>query len=372
MSAWSKHYLTRAKYFLCFGFALTSAGPANCETLPVPQSYSQRLSEANPAVKSRIAALEERSKKEKWRFRPVYTSALDRSIKRLGRAGRGPSREAALAIQSFSNEALALYDAERTRLKLSKRPPLCNPKSRAFDFLQAGKVSAVEDQGDCGSCWAFASAAVLESAYLIENSFPVHGSEQHLLNCTQGGDCDTGYLLDAFDLLAKAGTSHATDEPYTGVKAASCSSTQKTPLTLVAYSMIDPDWEKIVDPASIKQAMCTHGPVATRMIITESFLAYGGDDVFHQVDPGLTVNDEDAHFVTIIGWDEGKGEHGAWLIKNSWGPWWGKDGFAWIEYGANLIGHMPTWAKAKRDEIVLGPEFEKLRAKYKAAIKRPE
>jgi cathepsin L len=44
--------------------------------------------------------------------------------------------------------------------------------------------------------------------------------------------------------------------------------------------------------------------------------------------------------VLIIGWDDKK-DGGAWLVKNSYGPRWGDDGFGWIKYGSNNIGQ---WA----------------------------
>jgi cathepsin L len=39
------------------------------------------------------------------------------------------------------------------------------------------------------------------------------------------------------------------------------------------------------------------------------------------------------HAVTIIGYTKD-----AWIIKNSWGPYWGRDGYLYLERGKNACG----------------------------------
>lgn len=62
-------------------------------------------------------------------------------------------------------------------------------------------MTPVKDQGDCGSCWAFASTGALEGAFAIKTKNLTPFSEQQLLDCTgaygnmgcSGGQMDSCY-----------------------------------------------------------------------------------------------------------------------------------------------------------------------------------
>lgn len=62
----------------------------------------------------------------------------------------------------------------------------------------------------CGSCWAFAATAALESYYLIAGGQEVWDlSEQQLVDCVSpnygyaSNGCEGGYYLDAFTFMSK-------------------------------------------------------------------------------------------------------------------------------------------------------------------------
>jgi len=66
----------------------------------------------------------------------------------------------------------------------------------ALDWRDHGGnwISSVKDQGDCGSCWAFAASAVLESMVKISKNMgeDIDLSEQTLVSCSGAGDCVDG------------------------------------------------------------------------------------------------------------------------------------------------------------------------------------
>jgi C1A family cysteine protease len=51
------------------------------------------------------------------------------------------------------------------------------------DWRQSSCLSPVQDQGQCGSCWAFSSVASMENKYCAQNGTLYKLSEQQLVDC---------------------------------------------------------------------------------------------------------------------------------------------------------------------------------------------
>jgi hypothetical protein len=64
-------------------------------------------------------------------------------------------------------------------------------------------ISPVKNQGSCGSCWAFGAVGITE-AYVnlyYNRLLNMDLSEQDVLSCSNGGDCDGGYVDIALDYI---------------------------------------------------------------------------------------------------------------------------------------------------------------------------
>ncbi len=86
-----------------------------------------------------------------------------------------------------------------------------------WDWRSSGldKVTPAKDQGRCGSCFAFASVAAVESKLLIQynrtaRTYPIDLSEQQVVDCVAGGParylsngCNGGYLEEPLDYTAR-------------------------------------------------------------------------------------------------------------------------------------------------------------------------
>jgi len=68
-----------------------------------------------------------------------------------------------------------------------------------INWVTEGAVTSVKNQGNCGSCWAFAATSILESANQISTGVLMNLSEQQVVSCTvfnnaSEGGCNGGNI----------------------------------------------------------------------------------------------------------------------------------------------------------------------------------
>ena len=206
----------------------------------------------------------------------------------------------------------------------------------AFAWNGKNTSTQVQYQGICGSCWAFTAAAVYETNYLIKNQKPIRVSEQILLDCSKGGSCDGGWYGGVFDYLMTKGAKTADKYPYKGTVGA-CADNSVSKYTVIKWGYIKPN-AGIPSVKEMKEAIAKYGAIAATVKVTPAFQVYksGIFDEHAKVSGPNDVN----HAIVIVGWDDKKQ---AYLVKNSWGPQWGENGYVWVEYGCNNIGYGAAW-----------------------------
>jgi hypothetical protein len=190
-----------------------------------------------------------------------------------------------------------------------------------FDWRDKG-LTDVENQGSCGSCWAMATASVLEDNIKLTTGKDIDLSEQYLVDCVaEANGCGGGWA--AHDYHFKKGYKGAILEneyPYQA-RDGRCQGGKQIVDKIVKWQPVNNDVE------SIKHAIFNYGPVWTAVCV---------DSNFHRYRSGLfntcqrcTIN----HAVTLVGWTKS-----GWILKNSWGYGWGDDGYMEIAYGCNNVG----------------------------------
>jgi len=366
-------------------FAVFWGAAVSAQQVATPSDSKRPVRPTDDEVNALVSNLQLRKQQEGWRFDVGKTSALALAPSELTGAESGlPSQGFLKSRQEFAERAIRLYKAAKRKAGVSTGMGAhCSSKASSFSWLANGKVTQPREQRtpdtppSCAACWAFASIGALESGYLIENGEsaggdpgPVSASEQVLVNCTPNSNCDLGYVVNALDFLVRRGTTGRGESMYQGMQLP-CSLNFDARYRVVAWKPLSLDSHKVNPPARIKKALCNDGPVTARLIYTPSFGSYLGNGAYHQED-AVSITDTNAHHVLIVGWDDSKGAKGAWLIKNSWVENWGlvsenMPGYAWVEYGANLIGHHANAVQAFHRNVpvsLLGPKYQSLIEKY--------
>ena len=86
----------------------------------------------------------------------------------------------------------------------------------AVDWVTAGAVTPVKNQGRCGSCWAFSTTGSLEGAYQIASGTLLSLSEEDLVQCdTTDNGCSGGLMDNAFKWVEANGIAAESAYAYT-------------------------------------------------------------------------------------------------------------------------------------------------------------
>ena len=95
----------------------------------------------------------------------------------------------------------------------------------AIDWRTSGNLSAVKNQGGCGSCWVFNASVVLETMISVRDSAaagslvaPVRVSEQEGVDCVYGRDgCQGGWPTDYWAMTrSRSGAQFNSNYSYSG------------------------------------------------------------------------------------------------------------------------------------------------------------
>jgi C1A family cysteine protease len=203
----------------------------------------------------------------------------------------------------------------------------------SFNWCDHNGCTPVKNQGSCGSCWAFATAAPLESLIKINDGVTVDLSEQYLVSCNSDGwGCDGGFWAhDYHDWKMVNGETEAgavleSNFPYAS-RDVTCNPPHPKAYRIDSWQYVCPDCTPTT--AQLKQAIYTRGPLSVSVCVNDAFQNYSGG-IFSG--PGCSDLN---HGVVLVGWDD---DDGCWIMRNSWSSAWGEDGYMRIKYGVSGIG----------------------------------
>lgn len=194
-----------------------------------------------------------------------------------------------------------------------------NPSSR--NWVKSKKVTPIKDQGDCGSCWAFAVAASIESIYLIKNNVSYDLSEQEMVDCADDMDCDGGWNDLAIGYVKTNGVSTESDYPYVDRNGSCRVKGNAEKIGISGFETV------VVRDMEAFLRVLDRQPVNVGFQAEDDFLDYKEGVIDGDRLCGATR--EINHAVLAVGYeiDTLNFEDNYILFKNQWGTDWGEDGY---------------------------------------------
>ncbi len=209
-----------------------------------------------------------------------------------------------------------------------------------YSLLDNGFVTSVKDQQTSGNCWAFTAIATLESCILKASGDNLNLSEEHMKNMITLYS-DYGWTMDTnndggYDCMPWAYLASWLGPVLEETDITDDNSALSPILDSIMHvqNILFLKRDSYTDNDAIKMALMKYGGVATGIYYDDNY-RYGSNYYYYGTTPYGN------HAVTIVGWDDNYSRNnfysmpqgnGAWIVKNSWGPDWAKNGFFYVSY----------------------------------------
>ncbi|XP_042873861.1 cathepsin L-like isoform X6 [Penaeus japonicus] len=253
-----------------------------------------------------------------------------------GTAKYGPTKFSDLTEHEFRRMLGLRPDLKPT---LSQMEPAEIPSEEipsSFDWRDHGIVTPVKNQGMCGSCWAFSVTGNVEGQWALKHKHLYSLSEQELVDCDKTDEgCNGGMPENAYEAIAKlGGLETENDYPYEA-KDDQCHFNETKVKVTVNGSVELPQNED-----DLARWLVKHGPISIGINANALQFYVGG--VSHPLRFLCNPKSLD-HGMLIVGY----GVHTTkylhrrqpyWIVKNSWGPDWGEQGYYRVYRGDGTCG----------------------------------
>ncbi len=224
-----------------------------------------------------------------------------------------------------------------------------DPKGKPGNGEGYNFMTEVKNQGECKSCWAFATIAAIEGLYKIMFQDPykeVDFSEQYLVSCGDWTDgcfgCRGSFKWSDYanfltwvkenEVINDACFEYTSGDGQAPPCSDKCPEWQDNRIFVENYT-----WISDGNINDIKDRLINVGPLVAYMDIYFDFYKrypdkdLWPDDVYYHTD--IYQDYIGPHIVVIVGYNEEDPDNKYWICKNSWGQYWADDGYFKIKYG---------------------------------------
>ncbi|OHT01089.1 Crustapain [Tritrichomonas foetus] len=233
------------------------------------------------------------------------------------------------------SEYRSLLGFKQSTQKSVKKPPVVTKPSNSdsLDWRELGAVSPIQDQGSCGSCWAFSAVVCFEGAEFLKHNVLYKFSEQFLVDCsTEDHGCDGGMPYHAYEYVIQQCGGKVmlnSDYPYKGIDD-DCKFDENKAVGHFAR------WYDVKQGSESELAsyLEQYGPTSVGIDASTIQFQLYTSGIFN--DPKCSqiyLN----HGIGLVGYGV-DGDVGYWIVRNSWGAAWGEQGYARFLRGHNMCG----------------------------------